>query len=222
MSLSLMAVDDHPVVVEGVVALVSRELSDVQFVGSATTWQAAQDLLASLAAPPDVVLMDLHLGDGSSAAESISELTSRGIRVVVLTSEVRPVPVRRAIKAGAVGLALKSDAPSDIASVIAAAARGEAAVSSDLAFVLVTDPRLSATLPPRELGLVTSGRRSPAQVGRGHAPTARHDGDGCHLSQSGMRPLPRGRRRRAKPTGRPARRDGRRPLGPAIPTTGHA
>lgn len=155
MSLSLMAVDDHPVVVEGVVALVSRELSDVQFVGSATTWQAAQDLLASLAAPPDVVLMDLHLGDGSSAAESISELTSRGIRVVVLTSEVRPVPVRRAIKAGAVGLALKSDAPSDIASVIAAAARGEAAVSSDLAFVLVTDPRLSATLPPRELEVLS-------------------------------------------------------------------
>ena len=155
MSLTLMAVDDHPVVVEGVVALVSRELADVQFVGSATSWEAAQRLLASLPAPPDVVLMDLHLGDGSSPSTAISELTARGIRVVVLTSEVRPVPVRRAIRAGALGLALKSDAPSDIAAVVAAAARGEAAVSSDLAFVLVTDPDLSASLPPRELEVLS-------------------------------------------------------------------
>lgn len=155
MSITLMAVDDHPVVVEGVIALVSRELADVRLVGSATRWDAALSLLESLPSPPDVVLMDLHLVDCSTPSEAIGELTSRGIRVVVLTSEIRPVPVRRAIKAGALGLALKSDAPSDIAAVIAAAARGEAAVSSDLAFVLVTDPDLTASLPPRELEVLS-------------------------------------------------------------------
>ena len=151
----VLAVDDHSVVVEGVIALVSRLLDGVEFVGSASSWKAAEQLMSTLSAPPDVVLMDLHLGDGTTPSDTIATLTAQGIRVVVLTSEVRPVPVRRAIQAGALGLALKSDPPQDIAAVIEAASRGEAAVSSDLAFVLITDPDLTASLPPRELEVLS-------------------------------------------------------------------
>lgn len=152
---TVVAVDDHPVVVEGVMAMVQRESPDIVLVGRATSWTELLEVLAGLSEPPELALMDLHLGDGSDPASSIAELTRRGIRVVVLTSEVRPVPIRQALVAGAVGLAIKSDPPDQIVRVIHAAAAGDFAVFSDLAFVLITDAALSAKLAPREVEVLT-------------------------------------------------------------------
>lgn len=152
---TLVALDDHPVVVEGVMALVKRADPDIELVGQATTWQGLQEVLEDLDRPPDLALMDLHLGDGSTAPESIAQLTARGIRCVVLTSEVRPVPIRQALVAGAVGLAIKSDPPEQIVRVIRAAMSGDFAVFSDLAFVLITDAELAAKLAPREVEVLS-------------------------------------------------------------------
>lgn len=147
----VFAIDDHPVVVEGILALVARQAPELEIVGTASTWGDAVTALDGLSAPPDVVMLDLHLGDGSDPAESITALRRRGAAVVLLTSEVRPVPIRRAMKAGALGLALKSDPIDHVVSVVRTAAAGEPSVSSDLAFVLVTDPELTVSLAPREI-----------------------------------------------------------------------
>jgi len=95
--------------------------------------------------------MDLHLEDGSAPAETIARLAQAGHHVVVLTSEMRPVPIRGAIRAGAIGLCLKSDEPDLIVHVLRSAAAGAFSVSSDLAFVLMTDAELTAKLAPREI-----------------------------------------------------------------------
>ena len=145
MATRVFAIDDHPVVVEGILALVARQAPELEIVGTASTWGDAVTALDGLSAPPDVVMLDLHLGDGSDPAESITALRGRGAAVVLLTSEVRPVPIRRAMKAGALGLALKSDPIDHVVSVVRTAAAGEPSVSSDLAFVLVTDPELTVS-----------------------------------------------------------------------------
>jgi DNA-binding NarL/FixJ family response regulator len=95
--------------------------------------------------------MDLHLEDGSDPTETIARLAQAGHHVVVLTSEMRPVPIRGAIRAGAIGLCLKSDEPDLIVHVLRSAAAGAFSVSSDLAFVLMTDAELTAKLAPREI-----------------------------------------------------------------------
>lgn len=147
----LAAVDDHPLVAEGIASYLTRSMGDIRWMGAASSWTDLQRLLRTAPFTPDVVLFDLHLHDGSRPEDGIRELTARDISVVVLTSELRPIPIRQAVRAGAVGVVLKSDPEARIIDVIRAAARGEFAVSGDLAYVLVTDEALTPKLPPREI-----------------------------------------------------------------------
>lgn len=147
----LAAVDDHPIVVEGLISLVTRDAPDLIWLGRCRSWADLQQRLREWDTPPDLILYDLHLHDGSRPTEGIESLRARGITVVVVTSEVRPIPIRRAVQAGALGVVLKSDPADGIVEVIRSAAAGDFAVSSELAFVLITDPSLAAQLAPREL-----------------------------------------------------------------------
>lgn len=151
MTIRVLAVDDHPVVAQGVLALATQLDPEIEPVGTCKRADELGAKLSELTSPPDVILMDLHLEDGSDPTETIARLAQAGHHVVVLTSEMRPVPIRGAIRAGAIGLCLKSDEPDLIVNVLRSAAGGEFAVSSDLAFVLMTDAELTAKLAPREI-----------------------------------------------------------------------
>lgn len=151
MTIRVFAVDDHPVVAQGVLALATQLDPEIEPVGTCKRADELGAKLSELTSPPDVILMDLHLEDGSDPTETIARLAQAGHHVVVLTSEMRPVPIRSAIRAGAIGLCLKSDEPDLIVNVLRSAAGGEFAVSSDLAFVLMTDAELTAKLAPREI-----------------------------------------------------------------------
>lgn len=72
----------------------------------------------------------------------------QGVRSVVLTSELRPVPIRDAVMAGAMGVILKSDNPDRIIEVIRQASAGDFAVSSELAEMLVNDKHMTPHLAP--------------------------------------------------------------------------
>lgn len=151
MTIRVLAVDDHPVVAQGVLALATQLDPEIEPVGTCKRADEISAKLSELTSPPDVILMDLHLEDGSAPAETIARLAQAGHHVVVLTSEMRPVPIRSAIRAGAIGLCLKSDEPDLIVHVLRSAAAGAFSVSSDLAFVLMTDAELTAKLAPREI-----------------------------------------------------------------------
>ena len=148
------AVDDHPIVVEGIAALLARADADFEWLGSSTSAEELEQKLGTWAAPPDIVLFDLFLGDGSNPAESIARVAARGIRVVVLTAEARPIPLREAVRAGAQGLILKSDDVDSILRVIRSVLDDDFAVSSELAFALVTDDELTPHLSARELDVL--------------------------------------------------------------------
>lgn len=151
MTIRVFAVDDHPVVAQGVLALATQLDPEIEPVGTCKRADEISAKLSELTSPPDVILMDLHLEDGSDPTETIARLAQAGHHVVVLTSEMRPVPIRGAIRAGAIGLCLKSDEPDLIVHVLRSAAAGAFSVSSDLAFVLMTDAELTAKLAPREI-----------------------------------------------------------------------
>lgn len=156
----LAAVDDHPLVVEGLAAILTRTAPDIRWLGAARNLAGLRDLVMSTTPPPDIVLYDLHLHDESKAADGIDWLAGRGIRSVVLTSEIRPVPIRDAVIAGALGVILKSDETHRIVEVIRQAYSGDFAVSSELAYLLVNDQRMTPHLAPREreaLELLASG-----------------------------------------------------------------
>lgn len=121
--LRLLVVDDHEVVREGLVALLSRR-EEFQVVAEAGT--VAEALGAARRFEPDLVIMDVRLPDGSGI-EACREIRAElpGIRVVMLTSYPDEEAVLSAILAGASGYLLKQIRGRDLVTALEAVGRGD-------------------------------------------------------------------------------------------------
>ncbi len=122
--ISVLIVDDHPIVRQGLRTLLELQ-DDIIVAGEAANGKIAVDLTARL--KPDVVLMDLVMPelDGISATRQISAM-KQTTRVIALTSFVEDDKVIPAIQAGAVSFLLKDVSPADLMEAIRAAYHGEA------------------------------------------------------------------------------------------------
>jgi DNA-binding NarL/FixJ family response regulator len=132
----VVLVDDHPVVRAGLRALIDG-LDDVIVVGEAYDLASAER--AAVLDRPDVVLMDLNLGDGPGGAEVTARLRALpdAPQVLILTTYDTESDILRALEAGAKGYLLK-DAPADeLFAAIRATARGETVLASSVAALLV-------------------------------------------------------------------------------------
>jgi len=105
-SVTIVIVDDHPVVRDGLNAMLSME-PDLQVVGEAATGGDALSLLKTLR--PSVVLMDLLLPD-MGGAEVIRRVSSScsDINFIVLTTLSGDEEIYRALEAGARGYPLRT------------------------------------------------------------------------------------------------------------------
>jgi len=105
-AIRILAVDDHPLLREGVASVVERQ-SDMQLVGEATNGAEAIERFRELR--PDVTLMDLQMPivDGVEAIRAIRREFPQA-RIIVLTTYAGDVQALTALKAGAVGYLLKS------------------------------------------------------------------------------------------------------------------
>lgn len=149
--LRIAAVDDHPFVLKGILWTVREHAPWIDVICTAAD---VAELLAAGGGLADVVLLDLDLGvaaDDADPTANVRAVREAGPQVLILTAEERPVPVRRAIAAGAVGLVLKSDPEHLLIDALRVARTGELAVSSRLAHALLTDENLIGHLAPREI-----------------------------------------------------------------------
>lgn len=145
------AIDNHPVVLAGVGAALAKHAPDMALVAIAGS---VDELLANTPDGLDVVLLDLHIPGQPVAEESVAALVARNIVVLLFTAEERPMPVRRAIQAGAAGLVLKVDPIQTIAQAIRDGVAGELACSGQLAAMLLTDDGLGARLSARQIEIL--------------------------------------------------------------------
>ena len=121
--LRLLVVDDHEVVREGLVALLSRR-EEFQVVAEAGT--VAESIAAARRFEPDLVVMDVRLPDGSGI-EACREIRAEfpAIRIVMLTSYPDEEAVLSAILAGASGYLLKQIRGRDLVTALEAVGRGD-------------------------------------------------------------------------------------------------
>jgi two-component system NarL family response regulator len=105
-TISILIVDDHPMLREGVAAVLGGE-PDMNVIGEAKDGLEAVRQFKALA--PDVVLMDLQMPgmDGVAAIAEIREFAPEA-RIVVLTTYAGDAQALRALRAGASGYLLKS------------------------------------------------------------------------------------------------------------------
>jgi DNA-binding NarL/FixJ family response regulator len=174
-SVRLLVVDDHPVVRDGIVGMVSSD-PGVEVVGEASDGAEAVRLARALDA--DVVLMDLRM-PGTDGVAAIRELTALGhpARVVVLTTYDADADVLPAIEAGATGYLLKDATRDELLRAVHAAAAGHAVLAPTVATRLVGRVRAPepGLLSPRELEIL-------ALVADGA--TNRVAGERLHLSET--------------------------------------
>ncbi|GIH71786.1 response regulator [Sphaerimonospora thailandensis] len=120
----IVIVDDHPLMREGLRALVSS-LPDVEVVGEAGDGEAARR--ETQLTQPDVVVMDLHMpgANGVDATRAILR-TTPGTRVLVLTMFEDDESVFAAMRAGAAGYLVKGAQQDEIVRAIRSVAAGQA------------------------------------------------------------------------------------------------
>lgn len=145
------AIDNHPVVLLGLGAAFAETAPDMRLVAIAGS---AEELLERAPEGLDVVLLDMRIPGQPAADVTVATLVRHGLVVVLFTAEERPVPVRRAIEAGAAGLILKVDPVESIAQSIRDAVAGELACSSQLATMLLSDEDVGARLSPRQIEIL--------------------------------------------------------------------
>ena len=127
--------DDHPVVREGLVAMLETQ-PDIEVVGEAGDGQEAVRLAKELR--PDVILMDLQMPrmNGVEAIRSI-----RGdmpdAQVIILTTYDSDEHIFPGIEAGAKGYMLKGASREDLFRAIRAASRGESLLEPVIASKLM-------------------------------------------------------------------------------------
>ena len=124
--ISVLIVDDHEVVREGVRAYLEA-LNDIDVVGEASSGAEAIDV--ALETIPDVVLMDLVMSgmDGVDATRKVKNVSPRS-QIVVLTSYHQDEHIFPALQAGAISYILKDIKMEELADAIRRAALGEATI----------------------------------------------------------------------------------------------
>lgn len=148
-TLRIAAVDDHPALLAGLQLELARLEPSLEFVATAPT---VPDLLFQLegAVPPDVVLLDLRLGDGSRPAGNVAALLAAGSRVLVYTEGREHTPALEALQAGAQGVLLKDRPVATVAEALRAVAAGDTVPSAETAAALQVDETLTSHLSPQE------------------------------------------------------------------------
>ena len=133
--ISVLIVDDHPVVRQGLRALLEVQ-EGIEVTGEAGDGGTALALAAERA--PDVILLDLKL-PGLDGIAVLGELKARGVaaRVLVLTSATEPASASLALRSGAAGVLYKDVDPDALVRAILAVHDGHLLLAPEAAGTLM-------------------------------------------------------------------------------------
>ncbi len=135
-SIKVLIADDHPLVREGLRALIATE-PDMDLVGEASDGVEAVDLAMSL---QPVIPLDLMMPN-KTGIEAIQEIKEENpdARILVVTSFGEDENVFPAIKAGALGYLLKDSSPQELLSALREVHRGEPSLHPTIALKLTRE-----------------------------------------------------------------------------------
>jgi DNA-binding NarL/FixJ family response regulator len=152
-TIRVLLVDDHAVVLEGLVMVLSR-FDDLELVGTASG--GAEGVARAAELQPDVVLIDLSMPDvdGAEATRRI-RADHPHMKFLALTAFLEHRLVAEVIEAGATGYLLKSASGDELAAAIRTVASGGTILATGVLSLLATAPdTIGHDLTPRELDVL--------------------------------------------------------------------
>jgi two-component system NarL family response regulator len=160
--ITVLIADDHPVVREGIAAMLSRR-PDMDVIAEVGDGQQAIDAYTEL--HPDVVLMDLRMPT-VSGVEAIRAIraSDEAARVIVLTTFDGDEDIYRALQAGAMAYLLKGTPREELLETVRAVAAGERRIPPEVAAKLAERMTIP-DITPREaevLRLIAEGMTNRA------------------------------------------------------------
>ncbi len=162
----IMVADDHPIVREGLAALIARQ-PDLKVVAEADNGEEAVALFVSHR--PDLILMDLRMPclDGVSATRRIREIDADA-KIIMLTTYDGDEDIYRALSAGARSFLLKDGPREQLIDTIRAVAGGQVSVPVHIADKLARRMQRRA-LTTRELEVLQwmARGKSNQEIGNG-------------------------------------------------------
>lgn len=156
--LSLLFVDDHPLMREGVSKVINDQ-PDMYVVAQAA--KGAEALKLYRQHRPDITLLDLRLPDisGIDVLTAIRAEDPKAI-VIIFTTAEGDVDIQRCLRAGARGYVLKSTLPQELTAIIRQAHQGRRCIPADVAAQLANYTG--------ESGLTARETEVLCKVARGH------------------------------------------------------
>jgi len=156
----VLSVDDHPLLREGLAAIINNQPDMVLVAQASSAQEAIQQFRKH---NPDVTLMGLRLPDKSGIDAMIAVRTEfPDARVVILTTFEGDMEIQRALEAGARGYVLKSTPPKELVELIRQVHAGKKRIPSQVAAQLAEHISDEA-LTDREievLGQIAGGNRN--------------------------------------------------------------
>ena len=153
----ILAVDDHPIVRQGIAGLIGIQ-TDIVLVGEASTGRDAIQQFRKH--HPDITLMDLQMPE-MNGIDALIAIRSEfpDAKVIVLTTYVGDTQILRALKAGAQAYLIKNTLHKELLDTIRAVHAGKKTLSPEASFQ-VAEHATDDALTPAEilvLGLIAAG-----------------------------------------------------------------
>lgn len=160
--ISVLCVEDHPIVAEGIASIVNRQ-SDMAVVGIAASGKEALMLFKRKHA--DITLMDLELRDGENGIDAIRLIRceSPDAQIIVLTVHQGDEDIFQALNAGAAAYLLKEEVPDELVRIIRDVRHGRTPSMRPVLAERLEKCASGEHLTPREvqvLSLVSHGLRN--------------------------------------------------------------
>jgi DNA-binding NarL/FixJ family response regulator len=149
--IQVLCVDDHPLLREGIAALIGNQ-TDMKLIAEASNGREALEQFRKHR--PDITLMDLQMPE-VSGIDAMSAIRAEfpDARIIVLTTYVGDVQVSRALKAGARAYLLKGSLRKELLETIRAVHAGQKRLSSEVA-AEIAEHAADNALTPREVDVL--------------------------------------------------------------------
>jgi DNA-binding NarL/FixJ family response regulator len=147
----ILSVDDHPLLREGIAALIGNQ-TDMELVAEASSGREA--LAHFREHRPDITLMDLEMPE-VNGIDAMSAIRAEfpDARIIVLTTHSGDVQVSRALKAGARAFLLKGSLRKELLETIRAVHTGQRRLSPEVA-AQIAEHAGDDALTPREIDVL--------------------------------------------------------------------